>query len=94
MYNPGARSKAERGIVGCTGKAYRWVEEMRQIGQTFSEEGGWEDRAQVFGEISGVFDGLAEVVEREVGVGGVEGRLGSVEGVVQVLGRRLKEKRE
>ncbi|KAF2856692.1 6-phosphogluconate dehydrogenase C-terminal domain-like protein [Plenodomus tracheiphilus IPT5] len=91
VYNPGARTKAEKGIVGCTGKAYRWVEEMRQIGETFGEEGGWEVRGRVFREIAGVFEGLAEGVERG---GGDRGELGSVEGVVGVLGRGLKEKRE
>jgi len=39
-YNPGARQKAERSIVGCTGKAYRWVGEMNQIGECFAGEGG------------------------------------------------------
>ena len=86
MYNPGARTKAEKSIVGCTGKAYRWVEEMNQIGQCFSEEGGWEEQARVFREIAGVFGGLADVVEKE----GREG-MGNVEGVVDVLGKGLRK---
>ncbi|CAI6335999.1 unnamed protein product [Periconia digitata] len=34
----GVRTRAERGVTGCPGKAYRWVEEMRQIGICFGEE--------------------------------------------------------
>ncbi|USP82694.1 hypothetical protein yc1106_09968 [Curvularia clavata] len=86
VYNPNARVKAEKDVVGCTGKAYRWVEEMRQIGECFASEGGWE-QASVFREIAGVFQGLADVVEKE----GREG-MGDVEGVVGVLGKELHGK--
>jgi hypothetical protein len=89
MYNPNARQKAEKSIVGCTGKAYRWVEEMNQIGECFSMEGGWQDQAKVFREISEVFQGLADVVEEK----GREG-MGDVEGVVGVFGGSLKGKGE
>jgi len=88
VYNPGARQKAERTIVGCTGKAYRWVEEMNQIGECFVVDGGFGEQARVFREIAGVFQGLADAVERE-GTGG----MGDAEGVVGVLGEGLKEKR-
>lgn len=33
-------------------KAYRWVEEMRQIGGTFRDDGGFSEH---------IFDGIAEV---------------------------------
>lgn len=82
VYDPNARAKAERGVVGCTGKAYRWVEEMRQIRDCFASEGGWE-QANVFREIAGVFQELADVVEKE----GREG-MKDVEGVVGVLGKK------
>ena len=72
--------------MGCTGKAYRWVEEMRQIGECFAGQGGWA-QANVFREIAGVFQGLADVVEKE----GREG-MGNVEGVVGVLGEQLRRK--
>ncbi|KAE8831533.1 hypothetical protein CFE70_008593 [Pyrenophora teres f. teres 0-1] len=65
LYNPNARQKAEKNIVGCTGKAYRWVEEMNQIGECFSTAGSWQDQACVFREIAGVFQGLADVVEEK-----------------------------
>ncbi|RAQ99872.1 6-phosphogluconate dehydrogenase [Stemphylium lycopersici] len=86
-YNPDAKAKAERGVVGCTGKAYRWVEEMRQIGECFEGEGGWKGRAGVFREIAEVFQGLADVVEREGSAEGME----SVERVVGVLGDHLRD---
>ncbi|KAF1841811.1 6-phosphogluconate dehydrogenase C-terminal domain-like protein [Cucurbitaria berberidis CBS 394.84] len=85
VYNPGAKQKAEKSIVGCTTKAYRWVEEMNQIGQCFAEEGGFRAQAQVFRQIAGVYDGLADVVE-EKGTSG----MASAGGVVQALGESLK----
>ncbi|KAI4956227.1 hypothetical protein J4E91_000438 [Alternaria rosae] len=85
-YSPGARQKAEKSVVGCTGKAYRWVEEMVQIGECFRTEGGRAGDASVFREIAGVFNGLADVVERN----GKE-EMGSVEGVVGAL---LKDQRD
>jgi hypothetical protein len=88
VYNPGAGEKARNSVVACTGKAYRWVEEMNQIGECFAAEGSWQDRANVFREIAGVFQGLADVVEKE----GQEG-MGDAKGVVEVLGEALKEKR-
>ena len=86
-YNPGAKERAEGGIVGCTGKAYRWEEEMRLIGETFGTQGGFGEGASVFREVAGVFGALAEMVEQQ----GDEG-LGSAEGVVGKLGERLKRK--
>lgn len=88
VYNIGARQKAERSVVGCTGKAYRWVEEMNQIGACFEEEGGWKGDAKVFREIASVFQGLADVVETEG-----KDEMGDVEGVVGVLGEGLRKER-
>ncbi|KAH7381742.1 6-phosphogluconate dehydrogenase [Pyrenochaeta sp. MPI-SDFR-AT-0127] len=87
IYNPGAKQKAEKSIVGCTSKAYRWVEEMNQIGQCFAEEAGFREQAQVFRQIAEVYDSLADVVEKR----GTEG-LESAEGVAGILGEELKGK--
>ncbi|KAK1911097.1 hypothetical protein P3342_011699 [Pyrenophora teres f. teres] len=87
LYNPNARQKAEKNIVGCTGKAYRWVEEMNQIGECFSTAGSWQDQACVFREIAGVFQGLADVVEEKGGEG-----MKDDEGVVEALGKKLRSK--
>ncbi|KAF2756388.1 6-phosphogluconate dehydrogenase C-terminal domain-like protein [Pseudovirgaria hyperparasitica] len=82
-YVPGVRDRAERGIVGCTSKAGRWVGEMEEIGKAHAEEGGWGDRARVFGEIARVFEGVSEVD----GAGGLK----SAEEVAVALGQVLKE---
>jgi 3-hydroxyisobutyrate dehydrogenase-like beta-hydroxyacid dehydrogenase len=86
IYNVGLAERARKTVVGCTGKAYRWVEEMNQIGECFATEGGWQDQAKVFREIAGVFQGLADVVEKE----GTEG-MGDSKGVVKVLGEGLRK---
>jgi hypothetical protein len=91
MYNPNVRQKAERGIVGCTGKAYRWVEEMNQIGECFAGEGNWQEQAQVFRQIAGVFEGLAGVVEKQ---GKDGGNMKDAESVVTTLSTELKGKKE
>ncbi|KAH7405986.1 6-phosphogluconate dehydrogenase [Phaeosphaeria sp. MPI-PUGE-AT-0046c] len=85
-YSAAAGEKARKSVVGCTGKAYRWVEEMNQIGECFASEGGWEARANVFREIAGVYQELADVVERQ----GKEG-MGDTKGVVEVFGQGLRE---
>jgi 3-hydroxyisobutyrate dehydrogenase-like beta-hydroxyacid dehydrogenase len=89
IYNPGARQKAERTIVGCTGKAYRWVEEMNQIGECFAVEGGFREQARVFREIAGVYQELADVVEEK----GTE-KMGDAEGAVGVLAEGLKGRKK
>merc|ERR1712000_512741 len=39
-FNPGALAASKHGLTGMPPKAYRWVDEMRQINETFVEEGG------------------------------------------------------
>jgi 3-hydroxyisobutyrate dehydrogenase-like beta-hydroxyacid dehydrogenase len=85
VYNTGAGEKARKAVVACTGKAYRWVEEMNQIGECFAGEGGWEERANVFREIAGVFQGLADAVEKK----GVED-MKDPEGLARVFRGELK----
>jgi hypothetical protein len=85
-FNPGGGERAEKGIVGCPSKAYRWVEEMNQIGECFEVEGGWAEQAKIFREVAGVYEGLARVVERK----GTKG-MADVDGVVGALGEDLKK---
>jgi len=40
-FSPKALEMAQWGLVAMPPKAYRWVEEMRQINETFVEEGGF-----------------------------------------------------
>ncbi|PYH92099.1 6-phosphogluconate dehydrogenase C-terminal domain-like protein [Aspergillus ellipticus CBS 707.79] len=42
VFNPRALEMAEKGVVGMPPKAYRWVGEMREIGDTMRGEGGFE----------------------------------------------------
>ena len=47
---PNLKNAMENGMVGMPPKAYRWVEEMRQIGETFATEGGFD--GSVMGDAS------------------------------------------
>ena len=40
-FSPKTLELAQGGLTGMPPKAYRWVEEMRQINETFTEEGGF-----------------------------------------------------
>ena len=58
-FNPRGLAAASAGLVSMPPKAYRWVDEMKEIGETFASEGR-------FGEGKGgkaVFDGIAEIYE-------------------------------
>ena len=59
-HNPTVLERATRGLPGMVTKAGRWVEEMREIGKTFSEEAGWAGVAGLEA-VPGIFDGVAGV---------------------------------
>jgi len=40
-YQPSTHALAEKGLVTMPSKAYRWVGEMREIGNTFETEGNF-----------------------------------------------------
>ncbi|OCK75684.1 6-phosphogluconate dehydrogenase C-terminal domain-like protein [Lepidopterella palustris CBS 459.81] len=84
-YTPMVGELAARGVVGCPPKAYRWVEEMVQIGQCFEEDGGWGEQARIFGKVSEVFELLGKGVEEGYGTQ----VMGDVEKVVSVLRKEL-----
>lgn len=86
QYSPAAQQKAERGLPECTTKAYRWVEEMHQIGQTFGAQGGFGGNANVFREIAGVYQALADLVEQQGGEG-----LKDADEVASRLGAHLEQ---
>jgi hypothetical protein len=88
-YTPAVGQLATSGLVGCPPKAYRWVEEMRQIGLCFEEEGGWGAQGQVFGKVAEVFDVLGKAVDER---GGSEG-LDKPEVVVEALKDGLSGKK-
>lgn len=56
-YSPNTLALATNGLTAMPPKAYRWVDEMRQIGETFAEDGG-------FGHGGGggqIYEGIAEI---------------------------------
>ena len=63
---------AARGVAACPGKAYRWVEEMVQIGQCFEEDGGWGERAKVLGRVAEIYDLLGRTVAERGGAEGLD----------------------
>ncbi|PYH46248.1 6-phosphogluconate dehydrogenase C-terminal domain-like protein [Aspergillus saccharolyticus JOP 1030-1] len=92
-HKPAMLGMAERGVVGMPSKAYRWAGEMREIGGTVSEGGGFSP--EVFNGIAEVYAAVAadpvlgeerHKVKREHGV--------TVEEVVGCLQASLKEKTE
>lgn len=56
QFFPQMKTRAEKGITGMPPKAYRWVDEMREIGKTFREDGGWSE-----GWGDGVYSSIADV---------------------------------
>lgn len=88
-FNPQGAERAEKGIISCPSKAYRWIEEMHQIGDCFAEEGGWGSQAKVFREIAGVYDKLADLVDANGGTKGFEDVDGVVGNVMNAMSDRL-----
>ncbi|KAJ5212337.1 Dehydrogenase multihelical [Penicillium cinerascens] len=60
-FSPHTGSLARAGVIGMSPKAYRWVDEMRGIGETFDSEGGWDGvGASIYGGIAEVYRAVAE----------------------------------
>jgi hypothetical protein len=59
-FNPATRTQAERSIVGMPPKAYRWVDEMREIGKAFSEDGGWAADEAIYRGVAEVYGFVAD----------------------------------
>lgn len=91
--NPKGGELAERGIGCCPSKAYRWVEEMNQIGECFSEDGGWGEQAKVFREIAVVYEGLAQVVENRGGTEGMRDVGGAINALREGLVGKSRQRR-
>lgn len=88
-YSPHTAALSRKGVTGMPPKAYRWVEEMRGIGEAFDTEGHWQ------GLGGSVYDAFAEVyrtVAEETILG--EERIGkrrrgtTAEDVAEILARR------
>ncbi|KAJ9363099.1 6-phosphogluconate dehydrogenase [Paecilomyces variotii] len=61
QYSPATAALATKGIIGMPPKAYRWVEEMRAIGEAFDTEGDWHGLGDsVYGAFAEVYRTVAE----------------------------------
>jgi len=66
--NPAVGAAVEKQLVACPPKAYRWVNEMEQIEETFAGIGGFGGMddfrgGSLFGQIAGVYRFMAEDTE-------------------------------
>ena len=60
-YAPSHASMAGKGVIGMAPKAYRWVDEMRSIGEAFDTEGCWDGvGAEVYDSFAEVYRTMAE----------------------------------
>lgn len=60
-YAPSIASMAGKGVIGMAPKAYRWVDEMRSIGEAFDTKGRWDGiGAEVYDSFAEVYRTMAE----------------------------------
>ncbi|KAL1980360.1 hypothetical protein VTN96DRAFT_4231 [Rasamsonia emersonii] len=88
-YSPHTAALSKKGVTGMPPKAYRWVEEMRGIGEAFDTEGHWHGLGR------SVYDAFAEVyrtVAEETILGeekvGKRSRGKTAEDVAEILAER------
>jgi hypothetical protein len=94
-FNPIMKPVAEGGLIAMPPKAYRWMDEMVQVSETFADEGG-------FGEGHGkaVFEGVSEIYKlvadgTELGKEKIESRKRgrTVEDVTKCIQEGMRKKR-
>lgn len=90
-YGPKTGELAAKGLTGMPPKAYRWVDEMKEIAETFHKEGGFE---------KGMFESVSEVyrvVAQETALGKEkteERKLGNtVEDVARLMAETMEQKK-
>lgn len=91
-YAPAVGGAAEKGLVGCQTKAYRWVAEMEEIAETFDEVGGWGGGEG--GKYGNMFKGAADVyrtIDHETDLGSNKRK--AAEEIAETLGVALKRRR-
>jgi hypothetical protein len=92
-YAPKLLEAAEKSMATMPPKAYRWVEEMRQIGSTFATEGGLDSGDEVFKGVADLYRFVAE--DTVLGEERVESRKRgrTAEDVATAIGEGVKAKR-
>jgi hypothetical protein len=93
-YSPKLLEQAQGSMATMPPKAYRWVEEMRQIGSTFATEGGLECGEEVFKGVAELYRFVAE--DTVLGEERVESRKRgrTAEDVATAIGEGLEKKRK
>ena len=91
-YSPKTGELAARGLVGMPPKAYRWVDEMKEIAATFHTEAGFED--SIFNGASEIYRFVAD--DTDLGKEKTENRtVGTTpEDVARLMGQGLERKKE
>lgn len=91
-YSPKTGELVAKGLVGMGPKAYRWVEEMKEIAETFHLEGGFE--RDMFDGVSAVYRFVAH--ETDLGNEKTEYReVGKTpEDVTKLMRQALERKKE
>lgn len=96
-HSPGVRARAEKGLVSMPPKAYRWIDEMREIAATFEVDGGFNQNESPFRAIAEIYELVANATELGKEVSGGRKREQSAEDVVGLMlegTRKRKEKTE
>ncbi|KAL4867389.1 hypothetical protein BDV12DRAFT_186683 [Aspergillus spectabilis] len=91
-HNSGTMRIVDGGVVGMPPKAYRWVNEMQQIGAMMEEEGGW--GRGLFEEIAEVYRVVAEDTKLGLEEIGRRERGTTVEDVVKVMREGMEVKKD
>lgn len=59
-FAPEVRVRATKGLVAMPPKAYRWINEMEQIAETFEADGGFDSDESIFRSIARVYELVKE----------------------------------
>ena len=93
-FNPAGLKHAEASLPSMCPKAYRWVEEMRQIGETFEADGGFGEGERVFENVAGVFGVVADETVLGEEKAGERRRGRTAEDVAALVGEGLRGRKE